>query len=170
MGGHTLKLNLREIINVPGGRVPFSCDIDAEHLDFPAVVRYINKPHAEGEVRNSAGILKVSGAVTAEMICLCDRCGAEFPSVKTTAVDALVLKEEDPDAPEAFVLDGDWLDLDDVLETAVILDMETKFLCREDCRGICPDCGKNLNDGPCGCRKKSDPRLAVLEQLLDRDQ
>ncbi|MFR3289705.1 MAG: YceD family protein [Lachnospiraceae bacterium] len=38
----------------------------------------------------------------------------------------------------------------------------------EDCRGVCPECGKDLNEGPCSCRKKADPRLAVLEQLLDK--
>jgi uncharacterized protein len=102
------------------------------------------------------------------MVCTCDRCGAEFISTKDMAVNALVIAEEDSEAPEAFVLDGDLLDMDDVLETALILDMETKFLCSEDCMGICPDCGKNLNEGPCGCRKKADPRLAVLEQLLDK--
>ena len=56
----------------------------------------------------------------------------------------------------------------EVLSTCFILDMETKFLCKEDCKGLCPSCGKNLNLGPCGCRKEIDPRFAVLEQLLDK--
>ncbi|NLH02379.1 MAG: DUF177 domain-containing protein, partial [Clostridiales bacterium] len=62
----------------------------------------------------------------------------------------------------------DWLDLSDLLETCFILSMESKFLCRENCEGLCPSCGKNLNDGPCGCKKEIDPRLAVLGQLLDK--
>ena len=59
--------------------------------------------------------------------------------------------------------------LDEILETSLILDMETKFLCREDCKGLCDTCGANLNLGPCGCRKPRDPRFAVLEQLLDKE-
>ena len=58
--------------------------------------------------------------------------------------------------------------MDDLLETVYILDMDTKYLCRPDCKGVCPECGQNLNEGPCSCRKKPDPRLAVLEQLLDK--
>ena len=58
--------------------------------------------------------------------------------------------------------------MDEILSSLFILDMETKFLCREDCKGLCPTCGKNLNLGPCGCRKSLDPRFAVLEQLLDK--
>lgn len=163
-----MKLNLREIIDVPGGRVPFSVDLPVERLSFPSVARYVSAPHAEGEVRNNAGVLTVRGTLTSELICVCDRCGGEFPSLKETEINALITREEDPEAPEAFVLDGDSLDLDELLETALILDMETKFLCSEDCKGLCPTCGKNLNEGPCDCRKKADPRLAVLEQLLDR--
>ena len=74
---------------------------------------------------------------------------------------------EDDDYEELFPLDGDGVDVSDVLETCFILNMDTKFLCREDCRGLCPDCGRNLNDGPCGCTKKIDPRMAVLGRLLD---
>ena len=56
----------------------------------------------------------------------------------------------------------------DVLLIAKIMDMDMKVLCSEECKGLCPVCGKNLNLGPCGCRKQPDPRFAVLEQLLDK--
>ena len=79
-----------------------------------------------------------------------------------------VVDAEDSEEAEAFCLQGEELDIDDLLETAFILDMESKSLCRPDCKGLCPKCGKDLNDGPCGCRPDIDPRLAVLEQLLDK--
>ena len=63
--------------------------------------------------------------------------------------------------------DFDYVDIDDLLESAFILGMDTIILCREDCKGLCPRCGADLNEGDCGCGKESDPRLAVLEQLLD---
>lgn len=160
-------LNLREIIEVPGGSVPFDCEIDTERLDFPSVKSYNSKPRATGRVYNEAGVLHLTGTLTADMTCICDRCGTEFQSVKETALDA-VIAEDSEDDPELFALEGDGIDLDDVLSTLLILDMETKFLCREDCKGLCPVCGKNLNLGPCGCRKQVDPRFAVLEQLLDK--
>ena len=165
-----MKLDLREIIDVPGGRVPFEQELSAARLDFPSVREYISDPKAHGEVKNTAGVLTVRGEITAEMICVCDRCGREFESTKTMELDALVVSGEEPDDVTAFMLEGDWLDLDDVLETALILDMETKFLCKEDCKGVCTECGKDLNDGPCSCKKKPDPRLAVLEQLLDKER
>ncbi len=163
-----MLLDLREIIEIPGASVPFECDIAADNLDFPSVVRYNSLPHAEGKVFNEAGILRLTGTVTAEMRCVCDRCGEEFDTVKQTALDATIVEDDPDNDPELFVLEGDGIDLDEIVSTLFILDMETKFLCREDCKGLCSRCGKNLNLGPCGCRKQLDPRFAVLEQLLDK--
>lgn len=163
-----MRLNLREIIEVPGGSMPFQCELDTQGLDFPSVLEYKGRPLAQGRVYNEAGVLHMEGTLKAEMTCVCDRCGSRFDSVKLTQLDAVIVEEEAEDHPEFFVLDGDEIDLDEILSTLFILDMDMKFLCREDCKGLCSTCGKNLNLGPCGCRKEIDPRFAVLEQLLDK--
>ena len=163
-----MRLNLRDIIEVPGGSVPFACELSTEGLDFPSIREYLTKPYAEGRVYNEAGILRLEGLLTAELLCACDRCGEAFESVKETELDAILVEENPGDDPELFVLQDDGIDLDEVLTTLFVLDMETKFLCKEDCKGLCPTCGKNLNLGPCTCRKTIDPRFAVLEQLLDK--
>jgi len=163
-----MRLNLSSIIEVPGGSVPFECELETDGLDFPSVRAYPSKPHAEGRVFNEAGILHLEGTLTAEMSCVCDRCGEEFESLKQMPLDATIVEENPEDDPSLYVLEGNEIDLDEILSTLFILDMETKFLCREDCKGLCPTCGKNLNLGPCGCRKSLDPRFAVLEQLLDK--
>ena len=59
------------------------------------------------------------------------------------------------------------MDVGDLARTAFILGMDTKTLCSEDCKGLCPRCGADLNLGPCGCGKEADPRLAVLAKLLE---
>ena len=92
-----------------------------------------------------------------------------FAFKKELPVEAKIAADEsDESDPDVFPLEGDALDVSDVLETLFILETEPKFLCREDCRGLCPSCGKDLNDGPCGCKKEVDPRLAALSQLLDK--
>ena len=59
------------------------------------------------------------------------------------------------------------LDLSQLALEDVFLSLPSKLLCKEDCKGICPQCGKNLNEGPCGCKKEVDPRLAALLDFLD---
>ena len=162
-----MLLDLREIIEVPGKSVPFRCELEPEELLNESIRAYRSKPVAESRVFNAAGILTLEGTLEADMTCVCDRCGKEFDSVKLMDINAYISDGESDD-PEAFVLDGDKLDLTETLSTLFILDMETKFLCSEDCKGLCSRCGADLNLGPCGCRKEIDPRLAVLEQLLDK--
>lgn len=160
-------LDLKDIIEVPGAEAPFSCELGTERLDFPSVRRFLSPPRAEGRVVNTAGVLTLEGELTADMVCVCDRCGREFESTKTMELSVPLVADAESDDPEVYTVEGNGIELDDVLETCLILDMETKFLCREDCKGLCPTCGKDLNEGPCSCQKPVDPRLAVLGQLLD---
>ena len=61
---------------------------------------------------------------------------------------------------------GDEVDLGPLVREAMILALPTRPLCREDCRGLCPRCGANLNGGACGCRDEwTDPRLEALRTL-----
>lgn len=164
-----MKLDLRDIIEIPGASLPFACELDMNRLEFPSVIRYLSAPRASGIVKNTAGLLTLTGELKAEMVCVCDRCMSEYECSKTLPLDVtLAADAEDDEETDVFPLDGDFLDLDDLLETCFILDMESKHLCREDCAGLCDRCGANLNLGPCGCKAKTNPRLAVLEQLLDK--
>ena len=163
-----MSINLRELIRTPGARLPFRHELCCERLSFPAVVSYTEPPVGEGVIANGADLLTLRGSIHAVMRCVCDRCAREFAKTVDLPLDVRLATElEDEEDPDYFLLNGDELDIDDLLESAFILGMEPQILCREDCKGLCPRCGADLNDGECGCRAESDPRLAVLEQLLD---
>ena len=161
-----MKLNLRKIIEVPGAREPFSCELSTDGLDFPAVVRVDGPLMAEGAVVNTAGILELKGTVSARMHCVCDRCGAEFDREKTVVLNAGIATDESEE--DLFQMEDDEIDLDEILYTCFMFDMDAKFLCNPDCAGLCDGCGANLNEEKCRCKKQVDPRWAVLEQLLDK--
>lgn len=164
-------LDLRDVIEIPGAVKPFSAALDETRLLTPSVIGFTSPPEAEGEVRNTAGVLDLRAAVRAGLRCVCDRCGTEFDRDMALNVSVpLAADLEDAGNFDGFSLEGDGIDVSDVLETCFILDAEGQLLCREDCKGLCPVCGKNLNDGPCGCQKPVDPRLAVLGQLLDIEE
>lgn len=161
-------LDLHEIIDVPGRSVRFQCELDAERLRVPALEAFYGPVTAQGTVKNTAGILELVCDVDADAAVRCDRCGTVFRRRMTPRFTAVLQADaEDVDSEDVFPLEGDGVDAADVAETCFILSMDQKFLCREDCRGLCPTCGKNLNDGPCGCKKQIDPRMAALGQLLD---
>lgn len=164
-------MNLHDILIDPEKRLSFRQSLDTERLDFPAVLAYTVPPVGEGTILSEAGALMLTGVIRGEMRCVCDRCASEY--VKTVEIPLevpLAAELEDEENPDYFLLDGEELDLADLLETCFILSMDTQFLCREDCKGLCCGCGVNLNFESCRCRQKSDPRLAVLEQLLENKQ
>ena len=161
-------IDLHELILRPGASLPFRQRLSSERLDYPAVLAYTDGPTGEGVIVNSAGALTLRGRLTAAMRCRCDRCAGEFDTVREIPLEVkLAVELQDEEDPDYYLLTGEKLDIDDLLESAFILSMDQQLLCREDCKGLCPRCGADLNDGPCGCKKESDPRLAVLEQLLD---
>ena len=163
-----MSIDLRAVIQNPGSRLPFRRELAADRLNSPSVVSFIEPPVGEGVIANNAGALTLRGSITAALRCVCDRCTAEFEKRVDIPLEVPLATElQDEENPDYFLLEGDELDIDDLLESGYILNMDSQFLCREDCKGLCPRCGADLNDGPCDCGKELDPRLAVLEQLLD---
>ena len=163
-----MSINLRELIRTPGARLSFRRELSCERLSFPAVLSYLEPPVGEGEISNSADLLTLCGHIRAVMRCACDRCAREFDKTVDFPADVRLAAElEDEEDPDYYLLNGDELDIDDLLESVFILGMDPQILCRDDCKGLCPRCGADLNEGGCRCQAESDPRLAVLEQLLD---
>jgi uncharacterized protein len=162
-----MRIDLHEIINVPGNSVSFDYEPDFSGLYPPAVLEELEKVRAKGVIRNTAGVLKLSAELKAKLKCSCDRCAVEFESDLLMPITAVLAEEQnDEENSDLYLLDGDKADLGEIINTAYVLDMDTKFLCKEDCKGLCPKCGKNLNEGPCDCRADTNPKLAVLKQLL----
>ncbi len=116
---------------------------------------------------NSAGVLTLTGTASVSLLCVCDRCGAEFRSDREIELKAALSGMlQDKENPDIYPLDDGWADLEEIALTAFVFSLESKTLCREGCLGVCPGCGRNLNDGPCACKPEADSRLAVLKQLL----
>ena len=165
-----MDLRLNEIINIPGGVVPFEIELDLSDMSFDSVKEFKSPVHAVGKVSNDAGILTLTADIKCDLRCECARCLDEFDkhfSIQTEAV--LSVEESDRDNPDVYFLEGDSIDVDEVITTAFVLNMDQRFLCSENCKGLCDKCGKNLNDGPCSCKAELDPRLAVLAQLLEKE-
>ena len=75
-------------------------------------------------------------------------------------------EDQDTDDPSEYVVpEGtDVLDLSEAIREELILALEAYVLCREDCKGLCPSCGSDLNTNSCDCRPPSDLRWAALEK------
>ena len=166
-----MKLGLSKVIETPGASVPFSTSVDLSDLCYGVSYPVSEPVEAEGQVRNTAGVLVMTGAIRTTIHGICDRCATEFDQDIDFPIDVVLVTElanEENEDEWVFPLEGDSADLDDIVRTVFVLNLDSKLLCKEDCRGLCHRCGKNLNDGPCSCQKELDPRFAALKQLLEK--
>mgnify|MGYP004477171647 CR=1 FL=1 len=166
-----MLLGLSKIIDSPGASVPFSTSVDLSDLRYGISRPVTEAVVARGTVRNTAGVLLMTGNVTTTIHGICDRCAAEFSREIDFPIDVVLVTElasEENEDEWVFPLVGDSADLDDIVRTVFVLNLDSKLLCKEDCKGLCPHCGKNLNTDVCTCEKELDPRLAALRQFLKK--
>lgn len=166
-----MHIDLREIINIPGGKVDFDYEPDLSGLETGSVKAILPDARAIGSVRNIAGVLELNARLTVSTVCVCARCLKETENPVELNITAIISDNEDEesDNPDIFYLDGNLVDVDEIIINAFVLNTEQRFLCKEDCKGICSKCGADLNAETCNCREEIDPRLAVLGQLLENE-
>ncbi|MDH7485958.1 MAG: DUF177 domain-containing protein [Anaerolineae bacterium] len=130
-------------------------------------------------LRTDAGIL-VQGRVQAKVSLQCSRCLAPLvvpleveleeeyrPRVPLGSVGKRSDEDEDP---ALFIDEHQILDLGEVVRQELLLALPIHPLCRPDCAGLCPECGQDLNEGPCECVRAMDPRWAALELGFERSE
>ena len=166
-----MLLDLSKIIDMPGASVDFSVSLDLSDLEFGSCAPLKAPVTCEGTVRNTAGVLVMKGSITTCIHGICDRCASDFDRQMEIPIDVVLVTElanEENEDEWVFPLEANAADLADIVRTVFVLNMDSKLLCKDDCKGLCCKCGKNLNNGPCGCQKELDPRFAALKQLLDK--
>jgi uncharacterized protein len=157
----------------------FDVALEPGKVDFlDPKIRQKGPLHATGRVELASemlGEIRIRAHVKVEMEADCDRClePAGFPIeedfvllYRPMAESVAEEAELDADESEVGFYEGDGLELNDVLREYVLLALPMQRLCSEVCKGICPDCGQNLNQQSCQCAAKvADDRWAALKQL-----
>ena len=166
-----MKLDLKRIAVTDGETIPFSYDADLTKEEMNGEYPFRTPVHVEGEVRNHLGVLNLHATVRALYQIQCARCLAPVNVDLNVPCDMILSAEvQDDERDDIYQLEGDSVELDDIVIPALLLEVHMTYLCKPDCKGLCPTCGKNRNEGPCGCDgRQIDSRLAVLQKLLDKD-
>ncbi|MEE1012853.1 MAG: DUF177 domain-containing protein [Clostridia bacterium] len=165
-----MEFNLLPILNCEGKRLPIDVSLQIESRPGDTF-RILEPVTVTGEMVNIGGSLELEAQGKAKLALTCDRCAEDFNTEISFEIRER-FKKEDSDGtietnPDIVILEGNTLDLDELVYDAVVLNLPTKVLCSEDCKGLCLNCGQNLNRGTCGCdNRPTDPRFDVLDQLL----
>lgn len=174
-----VELDISQLRAAAGDKLTFSCqqrmDVGAEGFSFPEPVA------VWGTVLNTGVSYLVEGHLRATVESCCARCLAPFR--QTVEADFQEeFREGDPPPPgqeevsrvsdaEVQFFRGDKLILDEVVRQHLLLALPSQPLCRPDCPGLCPVCGRRLEEGECSCQvREVDPRLEPLRRWLTKGE
>ncbi len=127
------------------------------HVDAPGY-RFPENPQVRFDLTSDGGTVLLRGQVTGRFVSSCARCAEATKQELDVPVD-MVLKpdtqksEDEPEDVNFGYYHGEEIDCGAVAEEALMLSLPFVVICREECRGLCPSCGANLNLGDCGCEK-----------------
>ena len=166
-----------ELENLEGGKGGFAHVYQPDDLNpVDERIRLIEPVAVKGNVRLDRTEVFVNGHIDTRAQVECDRClqPVELPVHADFALEYIPGSAyESSEAAEltdaqmsVSVFDGDVIDVDEIVKEQILLAVPSRVLCREDCKGICPECGLDRNTGECNCVTDNiDPRWAALKNL-----
>lgn len=164
-----IRINVAEIKKRLVGSKTFAYELTPDELDITDTDLKVTAPiQLEGVVENAGDVILLKADVKTEIERTCGRCVKVF----TEPLAAQVVEKFYPAGAEniendAFIYESDLLDITEPVRESLLLAVPLQSLCREDCRGLCPVCGADRNEGDCGCDATTvDPRLAALKQFI----
>lgn len=119
--------------------------------------------------------VRIEGSVELKAAAACDRCLTKTPVRMELQFDRTVVSPEvtteDEDADDMNFMEGYQLNVETFVYNEILVNWPVKILCKEDCKGVCPVCGQNLNIRECGCDTfVPDPRMAVIKDIFLRNK
>ena len=162
-----LQFDVSELLRHPGTSKRIHLEEEVAGLD-------LNLAHAAGPPvldlvaeRLVEGVL-VTGTVAGPLRVECRRCLTQTEGAYSVPVEELFVTASVGADDEAYPVEGEQIDLEPMVRDAVVLGLPLNPLCRPDCKGLCPQCGQDLNAADCGHRPDAtDARWEPLRRLLE---
>lgn len=167
-----MKIDLSPVIKVTGAEVKISGDAGFSNAEFLGENYRFDEPlRITGRIYNNGQSLTLEADVAGKMVTECARCLDEIKVDVEFSVHELLSqrKENEADSEDIILFDGYEVELDDIIADHFLMNISGRYLCSEDCKGLCPTCGKNLNAGDCDCDNDYiDPRWQALADILNQ--
>lgn len=166
-----------EVESLTGAGRAFAFTYEEEQLSLDDDdARLKGRAEVRGTASRKDDEVRLRGEIRADVEVGCDRCLSRFSSPLTVEFDAtFVSQAEVVRRPDNFELlpkdlalasyDGEAIDIDEFVREQILLALPSRTLCRDDCKGLCPHCGADLNAERCSCEKgEIDPRWGALAE------
>ncbi len=161
-----MLIDVSPLVSGEKNEIKFDFTLPGEGLGDLGFGVEVSELHVSGSVRSVGGCMFLRANESVSYNACCGRClkalHGDFDAVFECTVGG--------DDEDSLPVENSHIDADGQLYEEMILCFPQKFLCDDSCRGLCPTCGKDLNDGDCSCKGDIDPRLAPLLSLLQDEE
>ena len=169
-----MLINLTELFSCQGKVKTYTQNLEMEQFHGPNGMYEIveKEPVVLTITHTGEKKLEIQGEAKLTLLMPCDRCldPVKVP-FRLSIEEELDMNQSDEERVEALdeqpYVSGYSLDVDRLIASELMVNLPMKVLCREDCKGICRKCGKNLNEGACGYDDSvPDPRMSVIQDIF----
>lgn len=164
-----IKINVHQIRENKSGQVAGRFTLRPEELELTNPKGVWHPLTFDFTCTNAGDLYVLEGRLESSTSQQCSRCLAPVKVPLAASVLAQFSPYQRQESEDCCFFRGDELDITEVLRENAILALPVKPLCSPDCKGLCPQCGTDLNQGQCQCKPKAvDPRLAALAKLISK--
>ena len=142
-------------------------ELDSELFSDNGII--LNTPvNLSGDIKSVSGMLYMTLDISTEFVAQCSRCLSDTAQKLNFTINEVFSKPElENENDDVIILDSNEINLRDIVVESLSCALPITSLCNENCKGLCPVCGCNLNIEECSCEVEDiDPRLAVLKDFL----
>lgn len=164
-----MLFELKSVFQNDGEEKQISYELDFSDIDIDGVYPFKTPVKVVATAKNKASLVSLLLEVDFDYTRSCDRCCEVYVRKTKMSFTHNLAQTLVDDGNDDYIETPDFkLELDDIVISDVLLSLPQKNLCRENCKGLCSNCGQNLNEGDCSCEKKQiDSRLEILKQLMN---
>ncbi|MHB8513543.1 MAG: YceD family protein [Actinomycetota bacterium] len=169
---HSIKIDVSELLTRPGDSDEVVLDVTLDGLELPMGKIVDGAVHIDLSLESLVEGVLASGSLSGTYELVCSRCSREFTDPFSIEVNEIYAYAESEDVEEGFVIEDDSIDLTTMVSDETLLGIPSNPLHDEMCKGLCPVCGQDLNEGDCGHRRQSgdirwEPLRALREDLSE---
>ena len=146
-----MNIQLRQLFDIVGECVEIDYSISTDELKDISAYSFASPVTIKGKIQNRAGVVRLTYESRAELALECDRCLTQFVREFCYSFEHILVASTNTDDDDYVVCPNNILDLNELAVSDLLLQLPTKILCKDDCKGLCYTCGKNLNEGECSC-------------------
>ncbi|HHW66788.1 MAG: hypothetical protein PWP07_2626 [Epulopiscium sp.] len=161
-------VNVSKIIKIPDITMELSFE---EKIDFiessSGKIKLLKPVYFTGTIANDGKVLYLKGNLSTVLELYCDRCTKPVETSLSINIEEKFSSEPIDEEEIHEINSGSEIDLTPIFIDAILLNIPMKIVCDTQCKGLCSQCGQNLNEGTCDCNQNEyDPRFAVLKTLF----